>query len=154
MFKRITLALIVVGVLAGAISAAGNTGIVKKVHSGDLIQFGDTFVARLTGIKAPERGEALGPEVYDFTKRQLEGQTVVLFTWTTDNTASGIVHDEKGYPFVRIQYGKQASVCFNEVLLKKGYARVDLKYLPEDLKHYIDLEKEARGKGLGIWKTR
>jgi predicted RecA/RadA family phage recombinase len=59
--------------LAGPIFAAGNTGIVKKVRSGDLVQFDDTFVARLTGIKAADRGEALGPEVHEITKRQREG---------------------------------------------------------------------------------
>jgi endonuclease YncB( thermonuclease family) len=139
-------------ILATAISAAGNIGIVKKVLSGDIVQIGDTFVARLTGIKAPQRDEPLGYEVYDFTKRQLEGQTVKLSTWTTDNTAAGIVHDEKGYPFVQIYYGQGAAVSFNELMLKRGYARVDLKYLPDDLKHYLDLEKAAREKGLGIWK--
>jgi endonuclease YncB( thermonuclease family) len=147
-------ALIVAVVLAAAISAAGNIGVIKKVLSGDLVQFGDTFVARLTGIAAPARNEVLGYQIYDFTKRELEGQTVKLFTWTTDNTAAGIVYDEKGYPFVQIYYGKGASVSFNEVLLKKGYARVDPKYLPDELRHYLDLEKEAREKGLGIWKTR
>jgi endonuclease YncB( thermonuclease family) len=141
-------------VLAAAVSAAANTGIVKRVLSGDLVQFGDQFVARFTGIVCPPREERIGYEIYDFTKRQLEGQTVVLFTWTTDNTAAGIVHDEKGYPFVQVFYGERASISFNEVLLKKGYARVDLMYLPDDLKHYLDLEKEAREKGLGIWKTR
>jgi predicted RecA/RadA family phage recombinase len=120
MFKIPARTVIIVGVLAGAISAAGNTGIVKKVHRGDLVQFGDTFVASLTGVKAPERSEALGLEIFDFTKRQLEGQTVVLITWTTDNMKAGIVHDDQGYPFVRIYYGRRASVCFNEVLLKKG----------------------------------
>jgi len=141
-------------VLAVVVSAAGHTGIIKRVLSGDLVQIGDTFVARLTGIAAPSRDEGIGYEIYDFTKRELEGQTVALFTWTTDNTAAGIVHDEKGYPFVRIFYGEGASVSFNELLLKRGYARVDLQYLPDDLRHYIDLEKEAREKGLGIWKKR
>jgi endonuclease YncB( thermonuclease family) len=146
-------ALMATVILATAISAAGNIGIVKKVLSGDIVRIGDTFVARLTGIKAPQRDEPLGYEVYDFTKRQLEGQTVKLSTWTTDNTAAGIVHDEKGYPFVQIYYGQGAAVNFNELMLKRGYARVDLKYLPDDLKHYLDLEKDAREKGLGIWKT-
>jgi endonuclease YncB( thermonuclease family) len=145
--------------LAAAITAAGNIGVVTKVLSGDLVQFGDSFQARLTGIRAPQRNDQLGYEVYDFTKRQLEGQTVRLVTWTTDNTAAGIVYDEEGYARVQIFYGriygeKGGGVSFNEVMLKKGYARVDLKYLPEDLKHYLDLEKEAREKGLGIWKTR
>jgi endonuclease YncB( thermonuclease family) len=146
--------LIAAAVLATTIFAAGNIGLVKKVLSGDLVQFGDTFLARLTGIRAPERNEPLGFEIYDFTKRELEGQTVKLFTWTTDNTAAGIVYDEQGYARVQIFYGKGAAVSFNEVMLKKGYARVDLKYLPDDLKHYLDLEKEAREKGLGIWKAR
>ena len=75
-----------------------------------------------------------------------------ILTWTKNNTKAGIVNDEKGYPFVEIVYGKDWSLNFNEVLLKKGYARVDHKYLPEHLKHYIDLEKKAREKGLGIWK--
>lgn len=147
-------AMIVAVVLAAAISAEGHTGVIKKVLSGDLVQIGETFVARLTGIAATSRDEGIGYVIYDFTKRELEGQTVAIFTWTMDNTAAGIVHDEKGYLFVQIYYGKGAAVSFNEVLLKKGYARVDLKYLPDDLKHYIDLEKEARAKGLGIWKTR
>jgi endonuclease YncB( thermonuclease family) len=141
-------------VLVAGISAWGNIGLVKKVLSGDLVQFGDTFLARLTGIRAPERNEPLGFEIYDFTKRELEGQTVKLFTWTKDNTAAGIVYDEQGYARVQIFYGKGAAVSFNEVMLKKGYARVDPKYLPEDLKHYLELEKEAREKGLGIWKAR
>ncbi len=146
--------LVMIGaVLAAAVSAAANTGIVKRVLSGDLVQFGDEFVARFTGIVCPPREESIGYEIYDFTKRQLEGQTVVLFTWTKDNTAAGIVHDEKGYPFVQVFYGEGATISFNEVLLKKGFARVDLKYLPDDLKHYLDLEREAREKGLGIWKT-
>ena len=145
-------------VLAAGISASGNIGIVKKVLSGDLIQIGDTFVARLTGIKAPERDEPLGAEIYDFTKRELEGRTVKLFTWTTDNTAAGIVYDEDGYARVQIYHGrlsgeKGEAVSFNEILLKKGYARVDPKFLPDDLAHYYELEKEARKKGVGIWKT-
>lgn len=141
-------------VLAIAIFAAGNIGIVKKVLSGDLVQIGDTFLARLTGIRAPERNEPLGEEIYDFTKRELEGQTVKLFTWTKDNTAAGIVYDGKGYARVQIYYGKGAAVSFNEVMLKKGYARIDPEFLPDELKHYRALEMEAREKGLGIWKAR
>ena len=143
--------LIILLMLAIPVFVLGNTGVIQKVLSGDLIQVGDSFVARFTGISTPSRNEALGYKIYDFTKRELEGQTVKIFTWTTDNTRAGIVYDEKGHPFVQIYYGKGLSVSFNEVLLKKGYARVDRKYLPEDLKHYIDLEKEAREKGLGIW---
>jgi endonuclease YncB( thermonuclease family) len=148
-----------VAVLGVAVTAAANIGVVTKVLGGDLVQFGDSFRARLTGIRAPLRNEPLGYEIYDFTTRPLEGQTVRLFTWTTDNTAAGIVYDEEGYARVQIFYGrlsgeKGGGVSFNEVLLKKGYARVDPKYLPEDLKHYYALEREARENGFGIWKAR
>jgi endonuclease YncB( thermonuclease family) len=146
--------LVLMMALAAAVSASGNTGTVSKVLAGDRVQFGETFVARLTGIAGPALNEPLGYEVYDFTKRELEGRMVKLFTWTTDNTAAGIVYDENGQAFVQIFYGKGASVSFNEVLLKKGYARVDPNYLPDELKHYLDLEREARDKGLGIWKVR
>jgi endonuclease YncB( thermonuclease family) len=145
---------VVLLILALPISALSNTGVVKKVLSGDRVQIGDTFIARLTGITVPPRDETFGYKIYDFTKRELEGKTVKLFTWTTDNTAAGIVHDKNGYPFVEIEYWKGESLSFNEVLLKKGYARVDQKYLPENLNHYLDLEKEAREKGLGIWEKK
>ena len=141
-------------VLAAVMTAAANTGLVKKVLGGDLVQFGETFVARLTGIRAPGPDEPLGREVCDFTKKELEGKIVVLITWTLDNTAAGIVYDEDGRPRVQIFYGNGFAMSFNEVMLKKGYARVDPKYLPADLKHYLDLEREAKEKGLGIWKAR
>jgi CubicO group peptidase (beta-lactamase class C family)/predicted RecA/RadA family phage recombinase len=140
-------------VLAAGISAAANVRVIYEVLSGDVVRVGDSFVARLTGLRAPDRKEPLGQEIFEFTKREIEGRAVKLFTWTTDNTAAGIVHDEEGHAFVQIFYGKNNAVSFNEVLLKKGYARVDPKYLPDDLKHFLDLEREARAKGLGIWKA-
>jgi len=145
---------IILMILSIPIAAYCNTAVVKKVLSGDIVQLGDTFVARLTGIVAPPRNEIIGYKIYDFTKRELEGKVVKIFTWSKDNTKAGIVYDEKGYPFVEIVYGKEGSLSFNEVLLKKGYARIDHKYLPGHLKHYVDLEKEAREKGLGIWKEK
>jgi endonuclease YncB( thermonuclease family) len=148
------LMLMVTIMLSFQISALCNTGVVKKVLNGDLVQIGDTFVARLTGITAPPRDETLGYEIYDFTKRELEGKKMKVFTWTTDNTAEGIVYDENGYPFVEIEFLEGESLSFNEILLKKGYARVDKNYLPEHLQHYLELEKEAQEKGLGIWKNK
>lgn len=144
--------LVILGILLLPISALANTGIIEKVLRGDLVRIGSTFVARLTGITVPPREEALGYKIYDFTKRELEGKTVKIFTWTTDNTARGIVRDENGHAFVEIEFLQGETLSFNEILLKKGYAKVDRKYLPEHLKHYLVLEKEAQEKGLGIWE--
>jgi endonuclease YncB( thermonuclease family) len=143
---------ILIGALAAAILVWGNVLRVDEVLSGDLVRFGDTFIARLTGIRAPGLNEPLGPEVFAFTKKEIEGRMVKLFTWTTDNTAAGIVYDDEGHPRVQIIYGKDFDVSLNEILLKKGYARVDPKFLPSDLSHFRGLEKEARAKRLGIWK--
>ncbi|MBN1938499.1 MAG: thermonuclease family protein [Candidatus Aminicenantes bacterium] len=144
-------AAVLIGVVAATVTVTGNVLRVDEVLSGDLVRLG-TFVARLTGIRTPGPEEPLEPEVFAFTKKEIEGRMVKLFTWTTDNTAAGIVYDDEGYPRVQINYGKDSTVSFNEVLLKKGYARVDPKYLPDELSYYLDLEKEARAKGLGIWK--
>jgi len=150
----IRMILSVLMVLAATNSVLGNTRVIEEVLGGDIVRIGETFVARLTGLEAPPRNEILGYRIYDFTKRELEGKLVKIFTWTTDNTASGIVYDENGYPFVQIYYGKGLSVSFNEVLLRKGYAKVDRKHLPDDLEHYVELENEARENGLGIWEKK
>ena len=150
--KRIYVMIVIVLLTIGASnSALGNTGTIEEVLSGDLVRIGETFIARFTGITVPPSNEVMGYKIYDFTKRQLEGKKVKIFTWTTDNTSAGIVRDKDDHPFVQIYYGKGMATSFNEVLLKKGYARVDMEYLPDDLKYYIELEKEAREKGLGIW---
>lgn len=135
--------------------AGGNTGTVTKVLGGDLVRFGDSFVARLTGITAPDTSDALGEKVFTFTKKELEGKLVKLFTWTTDNTAAGIVRNDEERAFIQIYYGKEFAISFNELLLEKGFARVDEEYLPEDLaERYHRLEKKAREKGLGIWGNK
>ena len=133
-------------------SVFGNTLVITKVLDSDLVRIGDSFVARLTGITAPPKSEDLGKEIFEFTKSELEGKLVKIFTWTTDNTAAGIVRDGEGRAFVQIYYGKGLSISFNELLLKKSYARVDRERLPEDLKkRYLELEEKAREKGPGVW---
>lgn len=149
--KCLMIAVIVMVTVLVPDPARPNTGTIDEVLSGDLVRIGDSFIARLTGIKAPPRNEVMGYRIYDFTKREIEGKKIKLFTWTTDNTAAGIVYDEEGQAFVQIYYGKGMETSFNEVLLKKGYARVDKEYLPDELKYYLELEKEARENGLGIW---
>ncbi len=152
MSKRSLIFVVIVLLTAGvADPVLSNTGTIDEVLGGDLVRIGDSFITRLTGIKAPPRNEIMGYRIYDFTKREIEGKKVKFITWTTDNTAAGIVRDGNDHAFVQIYYGKGMETSFNEVLLRKGYARVDKDFLPDDLKHYLELEKEAREKGLGIW---
>ncbi len=149
--RSLLLAIVALLVVMAPDLVFSNTRTVDEVLGGDLVRIGDSFIARLTGITVPPRNEIMGYKIYDFTKRELEGKVVKLFTWTTDNTAAGIVRDKNDRAFVQIYYGKGMETSINELLLKKGYARVDREYLPDDLEYYLELEKEARGKGLGIW---
>ncbi len=59
-----------------------------------LIEIEGGWTTRFTGISVAAAQRSLGWQAYDFTKRRLEGQTVAMFTWTTDNTAATIVRDD------------------------------------------------------------
>lgn len=134
-------------------NAGGNTGVVTDIVRSDIVTIGESFTARLTGVIVLSSGSSeIDEEISSFTREELYGKLVKLFTWTTDNTAAGIVYDADGYPFVTIYYGENFDKCFNEILLSKGFAEVDTLWLPQDRLYYMDLEKSARENGLGIWK--
>ena len=44
-----------------------------------------------------------------------------------------------------------AADCRNEWKENRAKGVDDAEHLPDDLRYYKDLEKEAREKGLGIW---
>ena len=136
----------------------GNTLVIKTVHSGDCIEFDSGYTVRLTGITTPDTSMPVGYQVYDFVKRTLEGRTVKVFTYTTNNLATGIVYGDDGLSFAQIIYGpeknsKEWSTNLNEFLLKKGWAQVNEQFLPDELRHFKELEKKARNQKLGIWKN-
>ncbi len=143
-----------------------NTATVEKVLQGDRLQIKGWEVVRLTGIIVPKLDEPCGQEACQFTKQELEGKLVVMATYTTDNTAAGIVRDEEGLCLVHIEYGgdslnvrektENASrrVDFNALMIERGLARVDADYLPDWLQHYKEIEETAREQGVGIWANQ
>ncbi len=149
--RRISLITLLAFISIVAAPASANTLVVAKVHGGDLVEFQGGFTIHLTGIVVPNRNTQIGWEAYDFTKRRLEGKRVAVFTWTTDNTAAGIVFGEDGLAFAKISYGKGLSVDIAVELLERGYARVDPDHLPEGYDHYREIERRARDQKLGIW---
>ncbi|TKJ37983.1 hypothetical protein CEE37_13560 [candidate division LCP-89 bacterium B3_LCP] len=146
------IAILIMALLLLPAHAGGNTLVIKSVQNGDTIEFEGGFTAHLTGIKVPSPNTQVGYKAFDFTKRAVEGKRVQVFTYTTDNTAAGIVYGKDSLPFVQIKYGEGYSTSLNELLLKKGYAKVNTKFLPEELEYFRDLESEAKRKGLGIWQ--
>lgn len=128
-----------------------NTLTVIKVEAGDLIVLGEGWRTRLTGISSPGPDHPIGYRAFDFTKRHVEGAVVKVFTWTTDNTAAGIVRDEQGLPRATILFARNWSRDLAEALLTEGLARVDQSMLPKDCEHYLAIEAEARRQGVGLW---
>jgi endonuclease YncB( thermonuclease family) len=138
--------------LSAPLAAGGNTGTVVEVIDGDVVRFGESFVARLVGVSAPPRDSPFGETVFEFTRSELEGELVTLFTWTTDDTAAGIVYDREGRAFVQIFIGEDLPKSFNELLLERGFAEVDEEHLPAHLaERYRELERAARRRRVGIW---
>ena len=149
--RRVSLIMLFAFISIVAAPASANTLVVAKVRGGDLVEFQGGFTVHLTGIVVPDRNTLIGWEAYDLTKRRLEGKRVAVFTWTTDNTAAGIVFGEDGLAFAKISYGKGLSVDIAVELLERGYARVDPDHLPEGYDHYREIEGRARDQKLGIW---
>lgn len=147
-------------------TARANTATIQEVLQADRIKIKGWEVVRLTGIVAPKTDEPCGEEALQFAKGELEGKLVKIATYTTDNTAEGIVRDAEGLCMIQINYGgethdkkdqsgsKSLSVDFNALLLEKGLARVDEKYLPDWLEHYREIEEKAKSEKLGIWSVR
>ena len=148
--KKSVVTVTVVSLLVCVVAAA-NTRLIVRVHAGDLIEIEGGWTTRLTGISVPPPNDPIGWQAYDFTKRRLEGQTVAMFTWTRDNTAATIVRDEEGRPFARIQFGKGFVTDIAVLLLQRGLARVDMQHLPDDCRHYFEIEQAAREEGVEIW---
>ena len=151
MAKKV-LMLIVVHLVAASM-AWPHTMLVSRVEAGDVIVLRGNWKTRLTGIVVSGPRDPIGFRAYDFTKRRLEGKIVRVFTFTTDNTAAGIVRDAEGLPRATILFGKGVATDIAELLLAEGFARVDESMLPEDCWHYREIEAEARSRGVGVWAS-
>ena len=166
--KVFVLAIAFISLVSVAIpkTAGANTATIEEVLQADRIKIKGWEVVRLTGIVAPKPEEPFGEEAFRFAKGELEGKLVKIATYTTDNTARGIVRVDEGLCLIQIEYGGEArdkedesgpeplSVDFNALMLEKGFARVDEEYLPEWLEHYREIEEEAKKKKLGIWSVK
>jgi endonuclease YncB( thermonuclease family) len=134
-------------------SAAANTLVVAAVHPGCVVEFEGGFMVHLTGIAVPEAESKNGWSADDFVKRRLVGKRVAVFTWTTDNTATGIVHGEDALAFAKVMYGADLSIDIASELLERGFARVDPENLPEGFEHYREIERHAKERRLGAWAS-
>lgn len=146
-----TLIMLTASVVLLSTPLAAHTLVVAKVEGGCIVQFEGGFRVHLTGITVPGPETEVGWAAYDYAKRRLEGTRVAVFTWTTDNTAAGIVCGDDGLAFAKIMYGRGLSIDIAAELLERGLARVDTERLPDGCEHYREIERDAKARGLGLW---
>lgn len=128
-------------------------GEVVKVVDGDTIEVyieGKRERVRLLGIDTPElhrpeKGvEPFAQEASDYTRRRLSGRRVKLIRDPDSDD-----RDKYGrlLRFVELPDGSD----FSAELVEEGYARVLLDYSCSRKQIYLDLQKEARESGVGMW---
>ncbi|WP_317367021.1 stalk domain-containing protein [uncultured Tyzzerella sp.] len=139
---------------------------VTKTVDGDTIEVdinGNIYTVRLIGVNTPEtkhpkKGvEYYGKEASNFTKNQLNGKKIYLQKDASDT-------DKYGRLLRFVWLNKPANITptkdeieknmFNSILVKNGYANVST-YPPNVgyQQNFIELEKIAREKNLGLWKN-
>jgi len=116
-------------------------GIITKVSDGDSVDFydgKDTLKIRLQHIDAPERNQAFSKESWQFLRKLIHKQKVVL-----------------RYENTKDRYGRIIGIVFindenvNKTLVEEGYAWHFKRY--SDDATYSDLEKRARSQKRGLW---
>ncbi|MCG7410019.1 thermonuclease family protein [Paenibacillus sp. ACRRX] len=127
-----------------------------KTYESDTVQRvvdGDTFVTksghkvRLIGVNTPEthgKVQYYGKEASQFTKEQLTGKQVYLFS-DTGNT-------DKYGRLLRYVFIHNHSQMFNETLVTEGYANA--MTIPPNVmyaEHFVQLERKARKHKKGLW---
>jgi len=127
-------------------------GVVVKVKDGDTVVVepigqDNSFICRLYGIDAPEisergkPGQPFGAEASNELKSLIYWQTV-----NVEITGQGKYRRQ-----ICLIHKDNADI--NQEMVKRGYAWAYVEYLKRaHASEYIDLEREARGNRLGLWK--
>ncbi len=129
---------------------------VERVIDGDTIQVrfeGKSYTVRLIGVDTPETKhptkavQYFGREASAFTKAALEGKTVLLpkgphRRYRRPPTGAGF-----------------ATSCwtgdnFNARLIRDGYAHAYRRFPFSKRTEFIQLEEQARRRGIGLWNRR
>lgn len=126
-------------------------GTVMQVKDGDTVtvipaEGGQGFICRLYGIDAPETskrgksGQPYGEEATKELKKLVLGQTVNIET-------TGAKTYKREVCII-----KKNGIDINLEMVKRGYAWAYVQYLKRPhASIYIDAEREARAKRLGLW---
>ena len=112
----------------------------EKITDAKIYKDGSVSV-RLYGIDAPEKDQPFGEEAKNSLKELVKGKTVELKVKDIDKYGRAVA----------LVYVGSLNVNLEQV--KRGYAWAYLEYLDSPyISEYYSAEKEARSKGLGLWK--
>jgi micrococcal nuclease len=153
--KRIPWA--VVAVIAGILSLAiyshvigSDAHVVKKVIDGDTIILDDGRHVRLIGVDAPEvdspyrNVEPFGDESKDYMKRLVERRLVTIKIGPEP-------YDKYGRTLAYVYLGP---TMVNSLIIRDGYAKAYRRFRFPERDLFINYEKEAKAKGVGMWKYK
>ena len=155
--KRIGLSILIAG-LASLITSAQLDPImaqVERVIDGDTIRVrhqGKNYTVRLIGVDTPETKppteavQYFGREASAFTKEHLEGKTVALVRDRIGDTT-----DLYGR---LLRYVYLDGQNFNARLIREGYAHAYQGASFSKRQEFIDLEEQAKRRGIGLWNRR
>ena len=154
---RIGIALLVFGMLALITQAQFEPidATVVRVIDGDTIRVcfeGKSHTVRLMGVDTPETKhptkavQFFGREATAFTKAALEGKTVLLAKDRTGDTV-----DRYGR---LLRYVLLDGDNFNARLIREGYAHAYRRFPFSKRTEFIQLEDQARRRGIGLWNCR
>jgi micrococcal nuclease len=124
--------------------------VVKRVIDGDTIILDDGRHVRLIGVDAPEidspyrKAEPFGEESRDYMKRLLERRIVTIKT-------SREPYDKYGRTLAYVYLGP---TMVNSLIVRDGYAKVYRRFRFPERNLFINYEKEAKAKGVGMWKYK
>lgn len=123
---------------------------VVRVVDGDTIEIETGQRVRLIGVDTPELNNGNNPdcyaqEAYEFTREELEGQTVRLEKDVSDTDRYGRL----------LRYVYLEGQLFNKTLVREGYANA--RSYPPDVSQQESLriaEQDARNEEIGLWNTK
>lgn len=131
---------------------SGDIAFVKRVVDGDTLLLADGTRVRLLGVDTPETKhpeilpQPFGLEAEQFTRKHVEGQSVVL---TLDR--------ERLDRFGRLlAYVHKEKWFLNEELIRAGLSKAEIKFSYSSLKkkQFLRAQKEAQKNKAGIWKSQ
>ena len=131
------------------------TAHVERVIDGDTIQVrfeGKSYTVRLIGVDTPETKhptkavQYFGREASAFTKAALEGKTVLL---QKDGTGDTVDRYGRWLRYVLLDGDN-----FNARLIRDGYAHAYRRFPFSKRTEFIQLEEQARRRGIGLWNRR